>query len=131
MLCEVQKDACAEYYAVCTETFKWSPCIPKPGSEDPTCGGETDASSDEDTVATPEDSWDRENTGEERRNEERINGGSRRNETIEGDDTAPKKVVIIQEEPAGCQKNGASVPFGVLTPLLLFALLCLRRSAIV
>ena len=129
MLCEVQKDACAEYYAVCTETYKWSPCIPKPGSEDPACGEETDASSPEDTVAASEDSLTDTSSGEETPATVTNSERPMNNQPVEQEATTPKKVVIIQEEPAGCQNKGASPPFGMLTPLFILGLIYASRSA--
>lgn len=111
-LCSVQKDACADYYAICTETFKWSPCLAKPGTEDPTCGeGEPDTVSPPDTEQEWNDVVETGDTG----GQPPFPYGMEDAFTAPPEETGTtKKVIVVQQEPAGCQHGAPTAPlFGL------------------
>ena len=115
-LCPLQRDECAEYYRVCTETFRWSPCLAKPGTEDPTCGEpEPDAGASEEVTEEP-DTETEEPTGSTSPPFPSEPGNA---SDTEGSESKPQKIVVIQQEKSGCQSSSPSPLFPALGLLLL------------
>ncbi len=115
-LCPLQRDACAEYYRVCTETFLWSPCLAKPGTEDPTCGeAQTEDTPTEDDTAE----WEEEES-EER--DPRESSPLPEDQEWEEDDSNPRRVIVLQQPAEGCRSAK-----GPRVSLLVLSLIALAR----
>ena len=123
MLCEEQRDQCAEYYRICTETFRWTPCMAKPGTEDPYCGNPPE----EDTSVTP----DIETTQESDTSSDRgldVSGGTTNESDGTSGEAQPQKVIIVQQAEGGCHPSEGLPPFFSLLSFHSLAVLFSRRT---
>ncbi len=97
--CAIQRDGCAEYFQICMETLNWSPCLAKPGSEDPTCGEEP-----EDVTSGPSEETDTAG-GENNGFPQQPPTGWNATDYSDTTDSSGKKIVVIQQEEAGCKTS--------------------------
>jgi hypothetical protein len=111
LLCEKQKDACATYYSICMETFNWSPCLAKPGTDDPLCGeepedtGESSPDVEEDTLSEP--------TKDTESHSPPDSFSPWPSDAQGGEGGTTPQIIVIQKEGAGCKTGYPSTPWSL------------------